>query len=412
MKFLLFLLWVSFFFIFFLFSRYWEIKWSFFENLFWQWNLYVFCVLFIIMLISWRDSSEKSQAAGISVSSFNTILKNMLRDFFNKYIYYVALAFFYVWFFLLCRAIFWDIEISFIFLFCNLSVLFLSSFEEKLPFVSSLIRVNTSFISLYYIIVHSAFLFWVWNTPNLIDIVNIITLTALWYRFLYVSDNISHKNIFYIYVYFFLFIEMCVIWNIFFSQSVFLYGVLSFFIGSGLLLFTDLLNKHILFPKNISRWVWVIYLSVTVFLLYFQIGSVDFITLIYCFTVILSSYILYAFHARFRNYLALFFSLSWYIGVFMILYLFLLDFEIWGELLLTLMLVISYALLFAQKILPKTDIHDGYFFQLYSFFVNLISSFWFFFFIDFSILQVGLFFLAESVYLLLIYYNIKVLRNA
>jgi len=409
MKFLLFLLGVSFFFIFFLFSRYSESSDSFLWSLFWEWNIYVGIVLLIIFCISWPEKLSLKQSPVLWWNILDTI-KYHIKTFFTQYIYYLALIFFYTWFFWVLKSIFPEIHIEYMFLFSSILVCVLSFFEERIPFSSSLMRVNTSLISLYYIFTHCLYLMWFTQDISLLWVLNIVLLFTLWYRFLFSSKNQYHSGLFFTYIYIFLYMELCVAGKYIFNSDLFLYTTISFLLWTVLSVYTKSIKDIFYIPLYITRSLGIVFLSFTISLFLFLLWEYSYSSLACFFYSLISIYILYTFHTYFQNYVALFFSFSWILLCSSyIFWFFVSDINI---LFSVMYIVFSFWFLFTTKVISSSYPQDKYFFQMYAFFVNLIWCFLFFFSSDLSILKISLLLLVESVFYLIVYYNFRRFKNA
>ncbi len=405
MSFLLFFLWISFFFIFFLFS--WiEISWALFPSIFLEANLYIAASILFIFASFTRQTRIQEASKIKELFSFN--IRDFIKYFFRDIVYYISIILFYWAFFLIFRELFWEIYLPQIFLFFNIIVIFLFFlWEKKITIFWDLLRVNTSIISLYYIFYHLIFIFGGNILLSIYDIMNVICIFFLMYLFLYNSPKENYKNIFYVYIYSFVFLELCVLLKIFFEHNVFSFSLLAFTFWISLSSFSKVLKQRLKIPIFITRFFGVIFLSMHVILVSLLVLNENIFSFLTLMLLPMSVYLLWLYHVYFENYMALFFSSLWIVTFFTGIYLLFLWEELQFNYFYILYFFLSVWFLFAHKILKKRKEYDKYFFHIFSFIVNLLCVFLFFFFVDFSILGTGLFLLAESVYFSASYYSLK-----
>jgi hypothetical protein len=382
-----------------------DISESIFSSIFLEANLYIIGSIFFI-LISLTSQIKRERASKIKqLFSFN--FQSFISYFFRDIIYYISIALFYGAFFLIFQEVFWNIIFPQIFLFFNIIVILLFLWEKKVSIFWDFLRVNTSIISLYYIVYHLIFIFW-WNVNfSWYDILNIFCIFILMYLFLYNSPKENYKNIFYIYIYSFLFLELCVLFKIVFIHNIFSFSILAFMFGLILSSFSWVFKKRFNIPLFITRFFWVVFLSLHIFLSSFLVFQENTYSIIGLLFLPGSIYLLIIFHKYFQNYIALFFACTGVVAFLSSIFLLLLEEKNQKTYMYALYFIISIGFLFVHQCIKSRSEYDKYFFHIFSFIVNLFCVFLFFFFTEFSILTIGFFLLAESVYFSVSYYSLK-----
>lgn len=411
MKILLLLLWVSFFFIFFLFSQKSLGNDSVFQSIFLEANLYIFISFFFIyFIISWENKFKKWEeniSSGSFLDSLNFSLKSLVQIFFRDIVYYVSIILFYLWFYILFWEFFWNITLSQIFFLFNLLVVFLFSLEHKISLFWDLLRVNTSIISLYYLVFHVIYIFWYPLYFSIFDIWNICCVFLLLYLFIYNSPWKSYRNIFYTYIITFLFLEINVFLKYFFWGNIYIYISNSFLFASLLSIFPEFLKNILKIPLRVSRILSLIFFALSISLSFSDFSFINNYSLLLILICWVSSIFLFSFHKIFTNYFAAFFGSAWIFFTLSQMYFFIIPEDIHKNYIFILYYILSVFFLFPYKISTKQNTLDTYFFHSVSFLVNLVCVFSFFIFVDFSILLVWLFLLMESVYFASSYYSLK-----
>lgn len=413
MRFLLLLVWVTFFFLFFLFSKISGIEWFLFQNLFYQANIYVFVsVLFLFWSIR-SDSQhhtreEKKESIFWPLPSFGLgEIKSFISYFFSDIIYYISIGLFYGALYLLFWELFWRLQITQLFLFFNIIVCFLFLLEKKVSLFWDLLRVNTSIISLYYIAVHIIYLFWGNIDFSLYDLWNILCIMLLIYLFLFRSSLIIHKKIFYSYALSFVFLESLVLCSFLFERNIALYMMLSCLFWIIFSLLTDDIHKRFSIPITLVRTFSLIFFLLTLsFWIFFIFWAGKYIVLTVS-LILISSIFLFGFHYLFQNYIAAF---AGSLGILSSVY-WCLSLSISSEKIKiyagAFYIGISFAILFIHRLSYFRYDFDKYFFHVLSFFVNLVWVILFLFFAKTSILTLACILLLESVYFSLLYYSFK-----
>ncbi len=414
MKFLIFLLWIIFYFIFFLFSlqnlRYSSIIW----NIYIEAHVYiVISLLFIVTLFLSRPNRTlynpiyREEESNFNMSIQKKDIIWFVKTFFSQIIYALAIFLFYVGIFLLFQVFLGEINIPLIFLLFNTLVLALFFFEHKFSVFQDFLRINTGIISAYYIFLHLYYILW----SNLIfvslDFINILLLAVLFYCFLQTERKSHYKSLMQSYIIAFIFLEFLVACKYFFWFQALLFSIISFFFS--LTFFIGSIPLKNIFKINISvSRIWGLifsyfFLIFSTFSFFYSWNDIIFISL---FSAIIW-YILYIFHTKFQNYVSLFGS-SYAIFVSVVsLYLFILSPDVSKKYSVFFLGVLSLLYLIFDVISKKPYSFDTYFFHIFSLLVNLSWVISFFLFIDFSILNVALLLLWESLYFFYSYFSLR-----
>lgn len=413
MKFLLFMLGLCFFFVLYIFYLSWDIEKPFFSSIFLEANLYIFLSLFFIFY-TWRqdksihttlDNKKHNELSFKNIFS-NISIKEIVVIFFEKYIYILAVILFYVSFGLLLHVFFENIEIEWIFLFFNIIVLFLYFTEEKIIVFQDFLRVNTSVISLYYILFHISYLWGLEVYFSYVDIINILLVWLLFYLFLASKRVQNYKPQFYSYILSFLILEILVFFNYIYSDIYLWILVLSSLSSYVFLIFTSEVSRKISLEKKYIR-IWGLLLSY-VFIL-FSIKYIFFYDVtVFLFLPFLtaSAVLLLYFHRFFQNYLALFFSCFWSLLIWIIVFKLVFWYENKDYIWIFIILFSGLYLLF-NSILKSREIYDNYFFHIFSFIVNLVWCVLFVLWANISILSLSILLMGESIYLFYSYYTLS-----
>lgn len=414
MKFLLFLLGIVFFFIFYIFFSQLDVNGYFISNLFWIANIYVFLALLFVgylfsisLKLNKKDSlwdiDEEKQKWTPSLEDVTSFVGRL----FSEYIYYIACALFYIALYFIIHSFYGELNIPLLFMILNGVVIVLYFLEHKFEVFQDLVRVNMILISLYYIIVHTLYIFWFSYLFSLIDMINIAAVFILLFILLSTKKENKYFELLWNYFIAFSFLEMIVL-----SKSLFWWGSFSFALlaGSlwvGSLIFTKQVHTRLTFTKKMIRAWGVFFLSVFIILSAFHIGEENIYTLILIPLLVLWGWILYKFHEQFQNYGALAMGSLAYLWSIYGIYGILFPEAFENKYFYVLALLISWGCLFFERIYIKPKRYDIYFFHILSLLVNLVWIFCFLFFMDVSILSVWLLLLIESIYLFVSYYTIS-----
>lgn len=190
MKFLLFALGISFYFIFYLFSKKKEIEGEIFSNLFIEAHIYIAISLLCIFLfhtqsfIKKEEYSENKKVYPIKLYTKHELLA-FGKVFFQNSLYILGLILFYVSIFLIGKELFQTIDIPILLLFGNTIVISCVFINPKFRVFQDLLHGNTSLLSLYYIVFHIALLLGIEKSITVIDILNIALLWILFFLSLF-----------------------------------------------------------------------------------------------------------------------------------------------------------------------------------------------------------------------------------
>lgn len=408
MKLLLLTLGIVFFFILYSFYKGEVVESELIWNIFIEANVYVvlsFCIIGFI----WKQErniyiKNIINNEGVKTSLFQNIsLRGIIKKIFEKYIYILAIILLYFSSFLLLNTLFEEIALSEIFLVFNAWVLFLYFIGWNIKIFQDFLRVNTSVISVYYILYHIAYIAWISSLFSVIDIINIILLWVLFFLFIRFSRSEQHLPEFFTYVLIFLYLELIVVSSYVFDSTAFISIFILFLWSLLFLLYTSEVSKYISLKKKYVR-IWGLcswYICVCLSLIFaVQISTVSFFIVIMLLTL---SYIFYTFHNYFENYISLVFSFFWICISGYILF-----FSVWlpSFYIPLFFFVLSALFLFADGILDDVHVYDNYFFHVFSLLVNLVWCILFFVFMELSILGVSILLMWESLYFFLSYYTL------
>lgn len=415
MSFLLFILGSSFFYIFFVFSQNLDLKESFFSNVFYEANIYIILsVLFIYFAYS-RQSFKKNSSdsqGNSSLSFFHNFIadieyKKLLKIFFEKYIYILAIALFYASLSFLLRNYFLFVEISQIFLLCNVIVIGLFFLEDRFKVFRDFLRINTLVVSLYYIWVFFWIILWWKHTAlSYYDIANICTLYILFGLFIHNLKRNTLSGEFYSYIVLFIFLHSVVIGKYSFDAVALVSYFLSFWFSSLFFLATSQISEYFSVKKSYVRVWGLLFAFLSIFLSVSYSFFESFASMGVFIWSGLISWFLYSFHTRFENYVALGFSflasslsfhyfyhfLSWetyksYVGIFFI--------------------VLSFCYLLFENYQTRRYAWQSYFIHTYSLGVNILWVILFFIFSNLSVLSISTLLMGESIYLFWSYFSFQ-----
>jgi len=411
MKFLLFLLGFVFFYIFFVFSQYTEVRGNIL-NIFYQANFYVFLSLGTIFLL-WKQEMFQNKDHNTEIDREQEDKKEVfitrekvfwwLKIFFSHMIFPLACILFYWGLFLFAQSIFPTSSLPYIFLWVNIFLVFLYFSWKENKLIQRFIAINTSLLSLYYIGLHIVYIFWISWAFQIIDFLNIFIIWVFFYICIRSQSFLHYVKIFYIYILSFLYFEGIILWQFLFWETILsIFWVFSLW-GIMLLYFTGKIS-HIL---SISKWfirllgLNSIFLSLIAALFLWEQNT---LVVLYIIGIhIFMSYILYLFHMRFENYLSLFFSL-FSLSFICIYWYFTLSNTV--DFLFYVVLLLSFGILIYDTLTSDIYQYDSYVFHIFSLLVNISSCIFFFIYIDISILSVSLLLIGESIYLFLSYYTL------
>lgn len=412
MKLLLFILGISFFFLFFLLSTSLKEPHSLFSNIYIEANIYIILSVFLIIKVLKNDFQRKKkrkEKEGIGFSYYISwgFLFPLIKDFFSRYVYYIACILFYTWIFLLLKVFLQEIHLPKMFLIFNILILSFYFIEQKFKVFQDFLRINAIIISLYYAIFQLWYLMWVWQNFLIEDIYNIFLLFVLLGLFLYSPRKKQYIPIIASYMMLYIFLEYLVIIRYFFWDINMWASIFSFWLSILFLWYTKVISLFLWLSKQLLR-IWgllfsyaFLYFSLLIILLW----SPFFLLLLPA--IILISITLYNFHAYYQNYISLFLGSLWFILFWYGLYKFFIPETIFYTYIAFFFFLFSSFFLFIKKIYSFEYIYDMYFFQVFSLLVNISWVIFFFFFWEISILAIAFLLLWESLFMFLLYYNFR-----
>jgi len=413
MKFLLFLLGITFFFIFFILSSLSDSKESLVNNIYIEAHIYIIISLILIVKVFKNDFHKKSRNKEDSKTIFPKVtfswsfMFSLIRLFFWKYIYYIACSFFYISLFLILKVLLWETDIPKMFLFFNLLVLSLYFFEHKFQLFQDFIRVNTIIVSLYYTLFQLSYLIGWTEWFSLADMLNIVLLFVLFFFLLYSSRKKKYIPVISSYVVVFIFLEYCVFLKYFFESLNYWISILSFFLSVIFLWKSQFFHKKLYIPNALVR-VWglissYIYIYFSSFLI---LSSSSYSFLLILGTLIISI-VLYDFHAKFQNYISLLIASLWFLVAWYGGYLLFMPTVFVKDYLFVMFFAIALVFLFIERVYINSYIYDIYFFRVFSMLVNICWVISFLLFWESSILSSGVLLFGESLYFFFSYYSLR-----
>lgn len=410
MTFLLFLLGISYYFIFFFFFQDFE-KDSFF-SLFFEAHIYIaISLLSLIPIFSKKyiDKHFKIQDS-FSFPSKKDILRS-IKSFLESQIYYVWIFLFYVSVYFILRGYFETIHISQIFFVLNLWVFISYIFTKRFSFFFDILRLNTFSISFYYSFLHLTSFFWYPQSLSLFDIGNISLIFFSFFLLLF--NPVSKKYMGYILWYFFIyfFFELWYIIDIFSSgqTALLLFSVFSWLLVFFIFLFP--LKILEIFPitalhlqviwRNLTIMLWSI---VFIFWIFDTSGLIAFyyLALLSLLFILLIQYA-QSFHNSTAFILWIVFLL-WCIewSLFQIL-----EERVFRDIFSWVIILFSLSIFVLQKFISKYLLSWIIEIQVFFIFLNIIGVFLFFFFQTISILYIWYILAIESIFFLWNYYLFK-----
>ena len=396
MKFLLFLLWISYFFLFFLLFNKGVESDNF--SIFWQWQVYIviafLCILYTLEMKSF--ASEKNILPDLSLQKSFFLLKNFLRN----NLYFIGIWFLYGSFYFILQGYFENLHIHSIFFLVNLGTLLVYYVSQKSPVIYNIIQWNTIIVSLYYSISHILFLFWGDIFFTLIDIWNLILISILF--ILLFTSNRDKEILYYtaIHALIFYILELSILFYFMVASELLILSII--------LLFSFIIHIFFYFPDKLASFT---HIPQIFFLRYGNILNILLIilyivSLIYFHTllllsstiVLIHSVYLFLYYRNFNVFLSLIFSLIWCISF--IVWVFLDVF--WWDILLSYMSFIFLLFSLWVFLFPylKKYINSQHQYSLHFIFlgINIIWCILFLVFRDFSVLSFWYLLFFQAVY--------------
>ena len=348
---------------------------------------------------------ENEEKISIFAKIFN---KENFAKFLNKFSYYIWFLLLYISLYIISKSIEW-ITFSMFILFLNV-IFYLYFFLSKFSSISrDFLKINSIIFSLWYLFCYVFIMVTNINFFSVIDFINsfliILLFPSLMYydKFVVKKPNfdyaiVSHFSIYIFGVFLFYFYHYILNENLIYYLCILssLFWVLWF----------DYLPNLELFKKDkvTFRYIWIIFSYFWIFLwfIYLLMNYNFVILLIIIFQCIYNFYI----HKKYWNYISLIISnLLFVFSIFYtIIYFWIFDYKSINFFLFSLILsvwMIIYTYLF------KAEIYlDYYIIHFFSYIVNIIWVVLFFIFINFDILYIWILLLVESIYFFLSYFRL------
>lgn len=411
---LLLLLGVSFFFIFFLFSRVPDFDGYFIWSLFLEANIYILLsVVACLMVYKHSFSLKNEDDIELRTSKIwefipkSWEIKEFFIDFFSSYVYYIAWILFYCAIYLITHSFFPNLDIAYIFLVLNGIVIALYINPRSFTLGKDLVIVNLVLISLYYIAEHLLYFFSFSEIFSFADIINIFTVFVLFSITLFNDEYKNYRKVIEQYFIIFFFLELSTLYKWFFSWDISSLGIISWVLAWFMLIFTDEIKNNLRISKNTSRtwgllfsWISVLIYSISTLINGLELFS-------YSLWVLGISALMVFFHKRFCSYFALSVGALWVSSFSYFIYNLLFQDQYWYVYLYIPYFFLSFIFIYILKKIGTLYDFDRYFFRIISVLVNLIWVISFLFSSEISILSLWLLLLWESVYLFFIYYSLR-----
>lgn len=417
MKILLLLLGIVFFFIFFLFSQQPSLSSPLFGSLYIEAQAYIILSLFCIgLLFFWQKRSIQDEDMQMQESDHKSSpLKKLsqkdillgLKIFFESYVYYIGILFFYISLSLFLTSFFPKITIPEIFFIANIAVIGLYFIEEKFQVFQDLIRVNTLCISLYYIFSHVRYLSLDGYSFSGYDVWNIGLLAVLFFLFFRSERSQHYKHIFQSYLLCFIVLEYAVLMKYVFGETRIFFVVWFFVCAILFLVFTEFFVERFSLKRAFLRAWGIVFSCGFLILATLYLPGEGLTALFLAAAVGVVGVLLYLFHRSFENYVALLFALyASFLGTFFLYQLILQSAQENNSLFVYFFLLSTGQLLF-HAFQTKQKLFEIYVFHIVSLLVNLFWVLSFFLFQNVSILSLAILFAGESIYFLFSYYSLQ-----
>lgn len=401
MKFLLFLLGISYFFIFFFLSNTWED--AFLVPLFLQAQIYIAGALFFIAYTLEMKKSHWERKNIFSHFSFNPahfswLIKTVLKE--NLYTLWIILLYASLYF--ISRWFFENLSLPYIFALVNIGVIILYFALSRSGLIYDIIRWNTIITSFFYSASHILLLFWFIDIAFLtVDYLNLWAVSILF--MLLFSSGRSRKNawIFATHGLVFFLLEISIFLYFVIPSEFFLQSIICalsvvihlFFYG------VDRLTEKTYIPSVFFLQIWnilsYILISLWVFILMWDVSISSFP--VFMLTFLHACYLI-RYYAEFRERWSLFFWFLWFLICFSFLIIsfhgkdFLL---LYSSFICLWISVFVYFFPFFKKYILREDIYIIHVFLLW---VNILWVLLFFIYHEFSILHFWFLLLFEAGY--------------
>ncbi len=420
MKILLLIAWISFFFIFYLFSKIPYIQGWIVQNVFLEAQLYFFASLACVFLVFtyYSHSTTKNNQEEPEDDNILSIRESLpskyrlsltMKTFFQKYVYYIGCVFLYISIFLLFQLFLPDnAPTSQVFLCINILLIGIYIFKKDADLLRDTIILNAGIVSVYYIGVDIWYLLGNVYQFHWQDIANILCVCLSYIAFLRLPQARLFTPVVSSYAVIFLYITGITFLTLQFGNAFLWIGILVFIGSCIFLFFTDEVADWFQVSRKIVR-TWGIGSSYMFFpcAYYYMFDVWGSMGVLFCLLLWLIVFLQYEFHERFENYVSLFFCTLWTGMILLYLY----KNIVWPENMQTYYVyffwIVSIGILIWDGKIQDTHTYDTYFYHIISLLVNICCIFSFFFFSDVSILTGAIFLLFESLYFFASYYSLN-----
>lgn len=401
MKFLLFLVGISYFFIFFFLNNKWEE--SDIVPLFLQAQMYIFWALLLILYTLEMKSFHPEQKSKIlkfqlSPSTFLVFIKKILKE--NLYPFWIFLLYCSLYFIL--HWLFENLYISHMFAVINIGVICLYFVSHKSQLFYDIVKWNTIISSLFYSWTHILLLFGFSDTQFLLS--DYINMGAISILFILLFSSVRSKEnawIFASHALVFFLLEFCILFYFIVPSEFFIISII-FLLSALVHLFfywIDLLEKKTYIPSVFFLRTWNILSCILIFLWGLVLFWDMSVWYLWAFALLLlHAYYLCVYYKNFWNIWSLFF---WFLGVFLGISAWIINlygtqyYILQSTFILLWVSLFTFTLPVLRRYIPHKDL---YIIHLLFLSVNMLWVLLFLFLRDFSILHFWFLLLFEAGY--------------
>lgn len=367
-------------------------------------GLFWFFMFFIFAKNSLKTSEENDKKVSYNLKLDTEKIKNIAYNFS----YYIWFLLFYVSFYLIWS--YFSINISYIILFMNVIIYLLFIWTERSNLGYDLFKVNANLFSIYYIFTYISNISW--TTINTLPIIDIINTILIIFSFFVLID---HKNkseekdsviieYFFIYLFFFIFYYSFTLlftnWIAYYLAWVaILYGIIVY----------EFVTKIDLFKPNIYelRLIWVIFSYVWILIwIVYSFFSFDLSLILIILMWLLFNYYV---HHRLNNFLSLLFAVVW--TNLLVINTITHYLKFWSIEYFALLFIFSIAAVWITFLAKFKHLIDYYTIHISSYFINIFSVIIFFVYNEFSLLNIWVILLLDSVYFLMSYFKLNQINS-
>lgn len=450
MRFLFFLVWIFYSFIFYFFYTFSLNKDIFFNDLVNQknirimwldekiifswnneiiiqsffWNLLVEIIVFFIIsvwlfvLFSHKDekkiknNSEKNPKKSQEIDNHNheksVVYKKNFKIILDKLSYYFWFILFYLSLYFITFK-FEDFKFSYLIFFINIIIFLFFYFSNFSKISRDFLKVNSILFSLGYIFSYFYIIFSKQDIFIFMDFINsiliVFTFIFLIYYDKFIKKSSNFDNV--IIIHFSLYLLSFLLFYFFkldLSQNIFYYITILFSLF-GVIWFNILPNFDIFkSDRKVFKYIWInftyLWIITWIWYLFFEFSFIIFLTLF------LQIFYNFFIHLKFSNYISyVFWNL---ISIFLPIY-YILNFEIlyyWDFKFIIFLLVFSYILVILTYFLNAKLYLDYYITHFFSYILNISWIILFLFFIDFELFHIWIILFLESIYFFWSYYRL------